>query len=87
MNPIKRKVLKIKTGEILHLSDFVISRLKKDGHWKDLDLIPEMEIPKKSIQEPKIEEAKIDDQFPSIDSIEDPEKPKKKKKSDENQEL
>lgn len=83
MKPKLRKVLKIKTGEIISLTDFVIDRLKKDGKWKDMDLLPEAEL--KSIPAP----APAPDPLPASepDSFPDPfqseeEKPKKKKKSE-----
>lgn len=81
MKPKLRKVLKIKTGEIISLSDFVIDRLKKDGKWKDMDLLPEAELKSITAPAPDPLPASEPDSFPDPFQSEE-EKPKKKKKSE-----
>jgi len=68
-NP-KKKVVNIRNGKILELSEVAIDRLKKMGKFTDYDILPET---KK--EEPKIIVTEAD---PVINTIEE-DKPKKKK--------
>ena len=85
MKNLKKKVVNVKTGKALELSDVAISNLKKMGKFSEYDILPEIPTsftinysPSESsevIEEIKSEEPEV--------LIEEPKK-KKKKSTEEN---
>jgi carboxypeptidase C (cathepsin A) len=82
MKNLKRKIVNVKTGKIIELSDVAIVNLKKMGKFSEYDILPEIS---KSVtpSSPSIISEKIEEVTEEINSEsteEVTEEPKKKKK-------